>query len=176
VEAGRRGIDLLCENALACALELIGGGIDVRAGYTGMAGATGVNVANGEVSQPQPQAVNAPVFLHGGTAAEIAAIFARPAAIRWSGAPAGTELPASPADCGILVFALPRANADSSALSRFLEQAASEDKRRFTEIIFMYEGRGRGAELDEAAAVCEAYYRRRAGVRVRLIKKVSKRA
>jgi len=167
-EAGRRGIDLLCENALACALELIGGGIDVRVGYTGMAVAAGLNAANGGI--PQPQAANAPVFLHGGTAAEIAAIFARPAAIRWSGAPSGTELPAPPADCGILVFALPRANADSSALTRFLERAASEDKRRFVELIFMYEGSGRGAELDEAAAVCEAYYRRRTGVRVRLIK------
>ena len=162
-KSGRQGVDLLCENALACALELTRGGIDVRFGFTGLC----------ETVSSAAGAADTSAFLHGNSPSEFAAICARPAAIPWQGAStAGTvpmlELPAPPADCGILVFALPRVNAESSALSRFLDKAASADSSRFVELFFMYEGRG--GDLDEAAGLCAAFYRRRQNLRVRLIK------
>ena len=154
-EAGRQGVDLLCENALACALELMNNGLDVNIGYTGL-----LETAGAFAESPKT------VFLHGSSPPEIAAIFARPAAISRSGA----ELPVPPADLGIVIFALPRANAEESALNRFLNKTASENKTRSVELIFLYEGSGRSGDMDDAAGVCTAFYNRRPGVRARLIK------
>lgn len=173
-ETGRQGIDILCENALAYALELVNTGIDVFIGWTGLIETAGLIADNG-----QSQSGSAS-FMHGGSPAEIAAVFARPAAIPWLGAEqrfravkklkADIDLPAPPADRGILVFALPRANADSSALNRFLNRTASEEKPRSVEVIFMFKDSGRGGVLDDAAGVCAAMYNRRPGVRAGLIK------
>ena len=210
-QSGRRGIDILCENALACALELINNGMNVQIGFTGMAEAVGLDAGNRN-AQAAVSGVNGSnsAFFHGSSPSEIAAIFALPAAIPWPGKEPpqpvarqtarqgerqarqhtaqqtaqsryNAELPAPPADCGILVFALPRANAESSALSRFLGRAVTDDKPSSVELIFMYEGSGRGGSsaggnLDDEAAVCAAFYRRRqnlperSSICVRLIK------
>ena len=162
-EAGRQGIDLLCEQALACALELMSGGIDVFVSYSGVSG-----------------------ILHGGTSMELTALFAGPAAIRWAeqaarsgsgkAAQAAAELPTPPSDCGIIIFALPRVNAGVSALNRFLDKTVSENKGCSSELFFLYKSTGKGGiarkddDIDEAAQLCADFYRRRAGLRVRLIK------
>ena len=81
-----------------------------------------------------------------------------------------TNFPPPPADCGILLFALPRASAEHSALNRFLDKTASLDKTRIIELFFIYKGSGRAGDLDEAAELCASHYRRRQGLRVRLIR------
>jgi hypothetical protein len=175
-ETGRLGTDLLCEYALACALELSAGGIDARVAWTGLC----ETAADSEENRQGGAFGGNPAFLHGGTPAEIAAIFARPAAIRWvvretgkrssAGVAVNTaRLPAPPADCGIVVFALPRATAESSELNRFLDRI-SGDGIRSAEVIFLYKGSGRDGAMDEAAEVCGSFYRRRQGIRVRLMK------
>jgi uncharacterized protein (DUF58 family) len=93
-EAGRRGVDLLCENALAAALEYGDRGMDITIGYTG-----------GD--------------LKGGTQAELAAALAYPAALSIH---APEEFPPSPEDLGILILALPRSGSASTALDRFLKK------------------------------------------------------
>jgi uncharacterized protein (DUF58 family) len=206
-DTGRRGVDLLCENALAAALDCTESGMDVLTGYTGSGGEAGyiaggsggANAGGGAGSagilsasassdigtDDRGDAVNAvpdEACLRGNTPAELAAVFARPAAIPWPlrskknplfqtnrrKAEPMVELPSPPDDRGILVFALPRASADTSALNRLLDRL-SENKVRSIELIFLYEG-GKDLSLDDAAETCEALYNRRPGVRARRIK------
>ncbi|MDR3334438.1 MAG: DUF58 domain-containing protein [Treponema sp.] len=93
-EAGRHGVDLLCKNALAAALEYRDRNMDITIGYTG-----------GD--------------LKGGTQAELAAALAYPAALSIR---APEEFPPSPEDLGILILALPRSGSESTALDRFLKK------------------------------------------------------
>jgi uncharacterized protein (DUF58 family) len=91
-ETARYGIDLLCENALAIAVEYTERGMAMSVGYTG-----GV--------------------LLGGDARELAAHLAYPAACLLA---SGGELPAPPEERGVIILALPREAAGNSALDRFL--------------------------------------------------------
>jgi hypothetical protein len=154
VEAARRGLDLLCENALAAALAWTGSGMDARIAYAGSAGF--------------PAAVP-PAPLQGNSPAELASALAWPAAY-----PLGTraELPAAPGDWGVLILALPRTSAESSALDRFLKQFAGRGAghAKTAELVFLYaagEAQGPGGELAAAAETCAALYRQRAGLRAR---------
>jgi hypothetical protein len=90
---GRRGVDILCEQALALAQEYISRDIDILVGYTG-----------GDI--------------RGGGIAELASALARPAAIPL---PASTNFPDPPEDWGVLILALPR-RSDETALDRFLKK------------------------------------------------------
>jgi uncharacterized protein (DUF58 family) len=90
-ETARLGVDLLCENALALALEYLGRGMDIQIGYTGGG-------------------------LRGGSAAEAAEALAYPAALPLT---AGEELPEAD-DRGVLLLALPRDSGEGAALEKFL--------------------------------------------------------
>jgi uncharacterized protein (DUF58 family) len=91
--AGRQGVDLLCENALAIALEYERRGMEIMLGFSGE---KLINVKPGE----------------------LAAFLSYPAA-----ALPGTEqdLPASPGDRSVLILALPRTATETTALDRFLK-------------------------------------------------------
>ena len=153
--AARRGIDLLCENALAAALASAESGADALIGYTGGTGAG---------------------YLHGNSPAELAIALAWPAALPM---PAGADLPAAPEDRGILVLALPRASAQTSALDRFLRDFAnrvSEKKQRQTaDLVFLYAGDSESGgdsaynERAAAAETCAVMCSQRPGVRARAI-------
>jgi uncharacterized protein (DUF58 family) len=92
--AARRGVDLLCENALAAALEYTESGMDILVGYTG-----------GKI--------------RGGAAADLAEALAWPAALSLSGP---EDYPVPGEDRGLLILALPRSSGESSALDRFLKK------------------------------------------------------
>jgi uncharacterized protein (DUF58 family) len=92
-ERARLGVDLLCENALALALEYLDRGMDIAVAYTG-----------GKI--------------RGGNAAELAETLAYPAALPLS---AGEELP-EVSDRGVLLLALPRDSGEGAALDRFLRK------------------------------------------------------
>jgi uncharacterized protein (DUF58 family) len=94
--SGRRGVDLLCENALAIALDYQGRGMELSIGYTG----------GGSIVE--------------GTNAELAEALAYPAAYPANNIAAPAALPPSPTDRGVLILALPRTITDS-ALDRFLK-------------------------------------------------------
>jgi hypothetical protein len=152
-EMARNGIDLLCENALAAALICAESAQDVRIAWTRQSGDTGT-----------AQRGNSP--------AELAAALAWPAAINWSGA---AELPAMPEDRGILILALPRANAEASALDRFLREQTGQRAGRYTgrtiELVFLYGEKITGGNaahlrgLAAAAGTCAALYKHRPGLR-----------
>jgi hypothetical protein len=153
-EAGRRGVDLLCENALAAALAFADSGMNVLIGCGAETGSKAV-------------------CHHGNTPAELASALAWPAALPLT----TTELPPASEDRGILVFALPRASAETSALDRFLRDCANSNAGRkqaqSIELIFLYAGRTENGgtapsgELAAAAETCAALYNRRPGVRAR---------
>jgi hypothetical protein len=122
-EPGRRGVDLLCENALALALEYTDRGMEVSLGYTGGEG------------------------LHGGGAGELAAALAYPAARSLS---AAGDLPALGDARGVLVLALPRTWGSATALDRFLKKKGAAMPM---DLLFLYTGDegGRGNSLEESA-------------------------
>jgi hypothetical protein len=91
--AACKGVDLLCEQALALAIAYITQGLDLGIAYTGGG-------------------------IHRGTQAELAIALAYPAALPLQGP---EELP-SPEDEGLLILALPRTFGEESALDRFLWQ------------------------------------------------------
>jgi hypothetical protein len=157
--AAREGVDLLCAQLLAAALDLSGRGMDLLTGYTG-----GV--------------------LRGGDAAELGEALAWPAALPLPGGAAGSlkrgggprkrlaaaapgplpELPA--ADRGTCILALPRTvigggAAGSSALDRFLSRPQSAGEIPPCDIIFIYPD----PSLREAAEGCARLYGSRRGVR-----------
>ena len=106
----------------------------------------------------------------------VTAALAWPAALPWSPA---AELPAASEDRGVLILALPRAAAESSALDRFLQgrsgRGAGRNGPRTVELVFLY-GKGSAGggaahtgELASAAETCAAMYNRRPGVSARAI-------
>jgi uncharacterized protein (DUF58 family) len=145
IEAGRRAVDLLCENALALILEYAGRGLEIAVAYTGG-------------NEPQS-----------GSPAELSAVLAYPAALPLNSPRFRDlegripELPDAPEDRAVLVLALPRSEAANSALDRFLKKRG---KGQETDILFLYEGES----LDEAAETCVHFYARKAGVRTRRIR------
>jgi uncharacterized protein (DUF58 family) len=140
---GRRAVDLLCSNALAAALEFSGQGIEVSVGHTG-----------GKI--------------RGGNASELATALAWPAALPMASPP---DLPSFPKTrspsgaAGILILALPRTCAESSALDRFLKNRGPDKN---VDLLFLYEERNvKAADLKEAAETCAAIYGRRPGIHAR---------
>ncbi|GHV88241.1 hypothetical protein AGMMS50267_06010 [Spirochaetia bacterium] len=173
-EAGRRAADFLCENALALILEYAERGMDVSVGYVGepdgdvsaadasngafrgISGGSCAGNSDGEGEFSTGRASDGAVRgISGGNAAELAAILAYPAAIPLSGP---GELPITGDDRGVLVLALPRAEAENSALDRFLQKRGQKQE---TDVLFLYEE----TALGEAAGSCVRLYDRKAGVR-----------
>ena len=150
-EEGRRGIDLLCENALAAALEYSGKGTDILVGYTG-----GGNIDEKDESPPL-------------NAAELARALAWPYAISRP----SLDLPEVSGGRAVIILALPRAiafdpsaagkpGAEASALDRFLKK---HEARQKTNIVFLYDAESkRAAELEAAARACVNFYNGKAGL------------
>jgi uncharacterized protein (DUF58 family) len=119
LKQARHGVDLLCENALAAALACTDSGMDVRIGYSG-----------GNISPAQE--------------GSLATLLALPAALPFSDSTtqktqgANAELPSIPDDCGILILALSRINAEISALNRFLKK--HQNTKQNLEILYLDEG------------------------------------
>lgn len=155
MDEARRGVDLLCENALATALEFSDRCMDIQIAYT-----NGGIIGGREEGSPLNRA-------------ELASALARPAVVMrqtpGAGLPAasGSELPNAPGHKAVLVFALPRAineqsAPESSALDRFLEKREAGQE---TDIFFIYDGRcKKAAELEDAARGCVGFYGGRSGV------------
>ena len=148
VNEGRQAVDLLCECALAAALEFTGKGINILIGYSG-GGIMGGKDESG--------------FLND---AEIASALAWPAAVFQDTAAA--ELPAAPVGVSVLILALPRQSRasgrqdDPPALDRFLK---NREARQGTDVLFLYNTESRrAAELEEAARVCVNLLNGRSGV------------
>ena len=142
-DESRCAVDLLCENALAAALEFSDHGMDILIGYTG-----GKIMGGGEGSPPLDKA-------------ELAAALALPAAIRWPRS--SGILPLAPMDRAVLVLALPRENAEASALDNFLKNrqgSSGSEASPATDIVFICR-----PELSDAAGVCVNHYNRKPGVR-----------
>jgi hypothetical protein len=150
-DAARKAVDLLCENALAIALEYRRRGMDMSIGFTGGA------LAAGGIAE--------------GSATDLVAALAYPAA--YSGAPAGdpktqtaaqaeaaADLPESLPDRGLLILALPRTIA-GGALDRFLKNRKQPTTP--VDLVFLY---GEDA-LAEAAETCVRLYNQRGGVHAR---------
>jgi len=151
----RRGIDMLCETALAAALACAESGMDVLIGYSG-----GNGKANG--------AGQTAGTTRGGNAVELAASLAWPAALPLS---ASVELPAAPGNCGVLILALPRSSAESSSLDRFLNSTAHRrvgDHAQTIELLFLYDNAAARSKELAAIEVCAALYNQRPGVKTRL--------
>jgi uncharacterized protein (DUF58 family) len=152
VSAARRGIDALCENALAAALACTGSGIDVTIGSSEHR-TEGSRTGRGERESR-----------------ELSTALAWPAALPFS---AENSLPPAPNDRGILIFALPR-TVDGSALDRFLGNAAERSAGRTSIIELLFhcgsEADGSFPERLAAAETCAALYNRRSGVRAKVIR------
>jgi hypothetical protein len=107
-EAARRGVDLLCENALAAAEFFAGSGREVLTGFSG-----------GKIYREKP-----------------ASVFAFPAALPLFSD--GADLPLAPGGCGCLILALPRSaagGADGSGLDRFMKRREPGVE---IDVIFLY--------------------------------------
>jgi hypothetical protein len=101
-EQGRAAVDLLCEQALAIALDFASRGMDVLVGYTSGA-------------------------LTGGDGEDLARAMAGPASIMRGGRrgpPLGGAEDLPMADRGTCILALPRTNGETGALDRFLARRA----------------------------------------------------
>jgi hypothetical protein len=127
-EDARTGLDALCEYALSLGLSCMERGVAVSAGYTGGT-------------------------IRGGTVAELSGALAYPAVLPLS---AQAELPEPAERQGMLILALPRLNAESSALDRFLKKNV-----RPADAVFLYEKE----EFARSAAICAGMYDKRNGVR-----------
>ena len=148
-EEARRGVDVLCENALTAAQACMESGMDVLIGYTGSI----IKDDAGEVLLlPAKQSSS----------------LAWPAALPLSGS---LELPCAPEDYSILILALPRSASDT-ALDRFLKNTAARraGKNSVVELIFFCDnapsGDG-GNDRFTAAETCCALYRQRPGITAR---------
>jgi uncharacterized protein (DUF58 family) len=137
------GVDVLCENALSAVLACAESGMEAFTGYAG-----GV--------------------ICGGNAVELAASLAWPAV-----APLLTsgKLPVAPPHCGVLILALARSTAETSAIDRFLSDTAN----RPVDILFFCGSTNADTGADKksaahnerltAAGVCAGLYNQRSGVR-----------
>jgi len=138
LDEARRAVDLLCENALAAALEFSGRGMEVLIGWTG-----------GKVL-----GADEPLGASALSDEEFAVALAWPAA---AGQPMA-ELPAAPESTAVLILALPRMSANTSALDRFLEKHGHESAPP-ADIVFLYDAKSRrAAELESAAGNCVSRY------------------
>jgi uncharacterized protein (DUF58 family) len=137
--AARRAVDLLCENALAAALDFSETGMDILVGYTG-----------GKI--------------RGGPAADIAEALAWPAALPLSGP---EDYPVSGEDRGFLILALPRSAGESSALDRFLKKRDPKQQADLVFLYEDALSPGTGdtsAALRTAAETCVRVYGQKPGV------------
>jgi hypothetical protein len=144
-ESGRHGVDMLCENALAIALDYQEHeGMELSIGYSGG------GIVEGSTAEP------------GKTLAEA---LAHPAADPGNtGAAMG--LPASPGDRGILILALPRTITES-ALDRFLKK---QPLGVTVDLAFLYGDEAQEAAQEAGAETCVRIYRQRGGVHARGIR------
>jgi len=125
LDEARRAVDLLCESALATALDFSRRGVEISIGWTG-----------GKIMGANETLC----------AEDLAVALAWPAAEQH-----GAELPVVPEGTAALVFALPRVSTNTSALDRFLEKHGHESAPPVN-IVFMYYATGRrAAELESAA-------------------------
>ena len=158
VDEGRRAVDMLCESALAAALEFSDKGMDILIGYTG-----------GRISGGKDE--SGPL-----NAAELASALAWPAAVfrpdpeKAAGNKKAKQLntvtqpmlPKAPGDRAVLIMALPRSSAESSALDLFIKNREAGQE---TDIVFLYDtGSRQAAELEESAGICVNLYNRRSGI------------
>jgi hypothetical protein len=158
-EAGRRAVDLLCENALALALNYADRGMDVGIGFSG-----------GGVS--------------GGGPAELAAVLAHPAAQSLYAAERPWELPQADEARGVLILALPREwsagdaqdniRAPQRSLDSFLKK---RNPKQAIDLLFLYGGKDalmkglqKDDRLEESAEACVRFYGEKGGVRARHIR------
>jgi uncharacterized protein (DUF58 family) len=181
-ELAADAVDLLCENALSSGLAFFDSGMDVQAGWTGE---TKIRGASGRAELAAVLALPAALPL------PFTGDPARPGALFPAKPPAGQAmmrkyggreryvqfeppLPEVPADRGILIFALPRAWTESSALDRFLKNAANRGRnsKQTIELLFLYSGEWMkgdaarsGGNIEAAAVTCVSLYSRREGIR-----------
>ena len=142
VDDGRNAVDMLCEIALATALDYQSRGLDICVGFTGD------TCAGGRKEEPLD-------------AAELALALALPFAIFRPDKGNPAELPAAPKDSAILILALPRMLPES-ALERFVKK---REENQEADIIFLYDAGSRRAEdLENAAGSCVNLYNGRAGI------------
>jgi hypothetical protein len=159
-EAGRRGVDLLCENALALALEYEDRGMDVGVGFSG----DGVTC---------------------GGPAELAAVLACPAAqpLSFLTPARPQELPAAEDARGVLVLALPRErtggdvpgrvsrNANTAARSSLDNFLKKRNGGQTVDLLFLYGGGDAASDrLEESAEACVRFYDGKGGIRARHIR------
>ena len=148
VTTARHGIDVLCENALAAALACTESEMNVLIGSINGEQLAG-NVAGASLAK------------------DLASAMALPAACPLS---LDNNFPPVPADRGILILALPRISAETSALDRFLKEMASRfagnSLTRTVDVFFVCDD---NAGHLSAAETCAAMYNRRAGVRARVV-------
>jgi hypothetical protein len=146
-EAGRRGVDLLCETALALALDYADQGMDVSIGFSGGG-------------------------LQGGGPSELAAILAHPASIYGAEVPEECSvLPLAEEARGVLILALPRAwtggggTAPYWSLDRFLK---NRNAKQTVNLLFLYAEDGalnpNAGQLEESAEACVRFYGGKGGV------------
>jgi len=151
VDDGRRAVDILCEIALAVALEYKAKGMDIHIGYTG-----------GKIigGKDNPWNLSVP-----NNAAELASALAQPYAIFANAAAPEAlpkaELPPAPKDTAILILALPRTfveipGGELSALERFIKNRKAKQE---VDIAFLY-----SAEMEDAARSCVNLYNGKSGI------------
>ena len=141
IDEGRRAVDLLCESALAAALEFSKQGLDICIGFAGS------KIPGGQEGGEQSPPLNA---------AELASALAWPAAVFW---PGSADLPQAPNDRAALILTLPRNFADASALDRFLKK---REVKQEIDIVFVFNAESE--KLEDAARVCVNVYNGRSGV------------
>jgi uncharacterized protein (DUF58 family) len=139
----RQAVDLLCENALAAALEFSSQGMDIFIGYSG-----------GEIH-------NGSLGSHAGIVlAELAAVLARPAALSLL---SPEDLPEAPRDLDVLILALPRLSTEPGGLDRFLR---NRESTQGADLFFLYDAETpRAAEWETAAEACVRFYNRKMRIR-----------
>jgi hypothetical protein len=169
--AGREGVDLLCAQALAIALDFTRRGMDVLTGYTG-GKLRGGDPAELEEALAWPAAWPTALAVPGFVPA--AGLWARLRGGRRRGAETPRpELPLG-ADRGTCVLALPRSfgGADSGALERFLSRRAAGPEAGSSsplcDLIFLYQAEGPPV-LREAAETCARLYGSRSGLRAQAL-------
>jgi hypothetical protein len=169
IDEGRIAVDMLCEAALAAALEYQARGMDISIGYTGGRMVGGKDDSEGNLSAPM-------------NAEALASALALPFSIFRGGRRPGNlmeaELPVIPKNTALLILALPRTFIEISvpaaepkgrgsppvlsALEKFLKK---RDTKQEADIVFLYNVDNRKAgELEDAARSCVKHYNARTGI------------
>jgi hypothetical protein len=159
-QKGRAGVDMLCENALALAIEYAESGLDVHFGYTG---------------DPPPQSAAAmspdssgSVFV-GGIAAELLAYPAAlllpatipavmPPSVEFRQCLTEADAAGTASTGGILILALARESSAESGLDLFLKKLAPG---RNVRLVFLFDD----PQLEAPAQICARLYSQRPGVK-----------